>query len=106
MLWSKILPFLSTNKNLSLSQTISRALEFIEAEYLQNFSVAELAKHVDTDKNKKCDKCGADIAVEEVTTTTAATEEKKGCGGTVSVAGLALVAALGSCALFVEKKRK
>ena len=66
----------------------------------------ELAKHVDLDKNDKCDKCDAKMSVEEVTTTAPATEEKKGCKGTVSVAGLALVAALGSCALFVEKKRK
>ena len=70
----------------------------------------ELAKHADLDKNGKCDKCDAKMAADAATTTTAAadsaTEEKKGCGGTVSVAGLALVAALGSCALFVEKKRK
>ena len=64
----------------------------------------ELAKHVDADANEKCDKCDANIAPE--VTTAPATEEKKGCGGTVGVAGLALVAALGSCALFVEKKRK
>ena len=64
----------------------------------------ELAKHVDADANGKCDKCEADMTAEE--TTAPATEEKKGCGGTVGVAGLALVAALGSCALFVEKKRK
>ena len=64
----------------------------------------ELAKHVDADANDKCDKCDANIAPE--VTTAPATEEKKGCGGTVGVAGLALVAALGSCALFVEKKRK
>jgi len=38
--------------------------------------------------------------------TTAAPEAKGGCGGTVTVAGLALVAALGTCAVFVEKKRK
>ena len=38
--------------------------------------------------------------------TTEAPAAAGGCGGTVSVAGLALVAALGSCALFVEKKRK
>ena len=69
----------------------------------------ELAKHVDKDKNDKCDKCDAKMTADKVTTTATenpATEEKKGCGGTVSVAGLALVAALGSCALFVEKKRK
>jgi hypothetical protein len=46
------------------------------------------------------------MTVEEVTTTAPATEEKKGCKGTVGVAGIALVATLGSCALFVEKKRK
>ncbi len=45
LLWSKILPLLNTNKKLDFSQPISRALEFIEAEYLKNFSVAELAKH-------------------------------------------------------------
>jgi hypothetical protein len=32
--------------------------------------------------------------------------EEPGCGGTVTVAGIALVAALGTCAVFVEKKRK
>jgi hypothetical protein len=45
----------------------------------------------------------------KVENTTAATTDKtdeKGCGGTVTVAGIALVAALGTCAVFVEKKRK
>ena len=64
----------------------------------------ELAKHADADKNNKCDKCEADLTPE--TTPAADDAEEKGCGGTVTVAGLALVAALGSCAIFVEKKRK
>ena len=64
----------------------------------------ELAKHTDADKNNKCDKCQADLTL--ATTTPADDAEEKGCGGTVTVAGLALVAALGSCAIFVEKKRK
>ena len=66
----------------------------------------ELAKHVDTDKNDKCDKCGTEISADELKIDDSASEKKKGCKGTVGVAGLALVAALGSCALFVEKKRK
>ena len=49
-------------------------------------------------------------ATEEVTTkapeTTAPVEEKKGCGSSVSVAGLALVAALGTCTVFVAKKKE
>ena len=65
----------------------------------------ELAKHVDKDNNEKCDNCDAKITADE-TTAAAAAEEKKGCKGTVSAAGLALIAALGSCAIFVEKKRK
>ena len=68
----------------------------------------ELAKHVDADNNGKCDKCDAAITVATTgaETTGAAEEEKKGCGGTVTVAGIALVAALGTCAVFVEKKRR
>ena len=38
--------------------------------------------------------------------TTAKAEEEKGCGGTVTVAGIALVASLGTCAVYVEKKRR
>ena len=49
-------------------------------------------------------------ATEEVTTkapeTTAPVEEKKGCGSSVTVAGLALVAALGTCTVFVAKKKE
>ena len=65
----------------------------------------ELAKHTDNDKDNKCDKCEADLTP-ATTTPVADNTEEKGCGGTVTVAGLALVAALGSCAIFVEKKRK
>ena len=32
--------------------------------------------------------------------------EEKGCGGTIAVAGIALIVTLGTCAVFVEKKRK
>ena len=38
--------------------------------------------------------------------TTAAVEEKGGCANSVSVAGLALVAALGTCTVFVAKKKE
>ena len=38
--------------------------------------------------------------------TTAEVEEKKGCGSSVSVAGIALVAALGTCTVFVAKKKE
>ena len=38
--------------------------------------------------------------------TTAAVEEKGGCGSSVSVAGIALVAALGTCTVFVAKKKE
>lgn len=62
-----------------------------------------LAKHVDADANNKCDNCDATINAED---TTPAATEKSGCKGSVGIAGLALVAALGSCAIFVEKKRK
>ena len=37
---------------------------------------------------------------------TEAPTEKKGCGNSVSVAGLALVAALGTCTVFVAKKKE
>ena len=63
----------------------------------------ELAKHVDADANNKCDNCDAMINAED---TTPAATEKSGCSGTVGAAGLVLVAALGSYAIFVEKKRK
>ena len=89
----------------------------------------ELAAHVDADSNNKCDVCDEQLAADTDTTgeatdttntvdttakadttdTTAAAgddEEKTGCKGTVGAAGIALVAALGSCAIFVEKKRK
>lgn len=38
--------------------------------------------------------------------TTEAAEEKSGCGSSVSVAGIALVAALGTCTVFVAKKKE
>ena len=80
----------------------------------------ELVAHVDADKNNKCDVCRTKMVDDETTedttsaTTTKApetteapeTEEKKGCGGTITVAGLALIASLGTCAVYVEKKRR
>jgi hypothetical protein len=42
----------------------------------------------------------------ETTTPTTDKPEESGCKGSVSIAGLALVATLGTCAVFVEKKRK
>ena len=63
-----------------------------------------------------------EVTTEEITTTEPATEEpsaeapetteptaeepKKGCGGSVSVAGIALVAALGTFTVFVSKKKE
>ena len=41
----------------------------------------------------------------EAPTTEAPAEEESGCGSTIGVAGLALVAALGTCTVFVSKKR-
>ena len=41
----------------------------------------------------------------EAPTTEAPAEEEGGCGSSISVAGLALVAALGTCTVFVAKKR-
>ena len=40
------------------------------------------------------------------TTEPTAEEPKKGCGSSVSVAGIALVAALGTCTVFVSKKKE
>ena len=88
----------------------------------------------DTNNDYKCDECGAACGEAPTTTapttteattiaptitaptttsaatkkpsTTTAAKEEKGCGGTVTVAGLALVASLGTCAVFVEKKRR
>ncbi|MBQ8208495.1 MAG: helix-turn-helix transcriptional regulator [Clostridia bacterium] len=45
LLWSKILPLLYTSEKISFSPQITAALEFIEAKYLDNFPVSELAKH-------------------------------------------------------------
>ena len=72
----------------------------------------DLADHKDKNGNGKCDVCNAEMPAETTPAENSDTAnagddaEKKGCGGTVTVAGLALVAALGSCAIFVEKKRR
>ena len=69
----------------------------------------ETEKNADDATDKKTEKPTDKVTEAPKATENKATEpeeEKKGCGGTVSVAGLALVAALGTCAVFVEKKRK
>lgn len=45
LLWSKLLPHLYASEKISFSPQITSALEFIEAEYLRDFPVSELAKH-------------------------------------------------------------
>lgn len=45
LLWSKILPLLDESKKIIFSSAVTSALEYIEKEYLSNFSVAELASH-------------------------------------------------------------
>ena len=47
-----------------------------------------------------------DAPATEAPATEAPAAEEKGCGGSVSVAGLALVAALGTCTVFVAKKKE
>ena len=90
-------------------------------------AISATGEHEDADNDYKCDECGAPYSEAPTTTaptttaptTTAPTTTKapetteapktevpKGCKGTVGVAGFALVAALGSCAVYVEKKRK
>jgi len=77
----------------------------------------DLGEHRDGDTNGKCDLCEADLSGE--TTASAETngsnvtdkpdtsdKDKKGCNGTVAGVGLALIAAVGTCAVFVEKKRR
>ncbi len=45
LLWSKILPHLDSNIKSEFSPAVNAALEYIEKEYLRNFSVSELALH-------------------------------------------------------------
>ena len=47
-----------------------------------------------------------DVTTAAPAVTTAAPEAKGGCGGMITFGGVALVATLGTCAVFVEKKRK
>lgn len=44
-LWSVILPHLCTNEKIIFSQPIKMALDFIESQYLNDFSVSDLARH-------------------------------------------------------------
>ena len=71
------------------------------------------ASHTPDADGTKCKDCGTALEVEttkpvENTTPATDTEEVKnsGCKGSVAAAGLALVAALGICTAFVEKKRR
>ena len=70
--------------------------------------VAEKEHELDADG--KCKNCAYIMPseYEEDTTAPAQTEpaEKKGCGGTVSLTAVALIASLGTCAIFADKKRK
>ena len=59
-------------------------------------TVVETKLH-ELDANGKCKNCAHVVSTPD---------EKKGCGGTVSIAAVALVASLGACAIFVEKKRR
>ncbi len=45
LLWSRILPHLDSSKRITFSPAVTSALEYIEREYLTNFSISELAKH-------------------------------------------------------------
>jgi hypothetical protein len=63
------------------------------------------------DADGKCMDCDVTLEADttkpvETTTPTTDKPEESGCKGSVSIAGLALVATLGTCAVFVEKKRK
>ena len=83
--------------------------------------VAALGHAYDDDNDATCNTCGDVREVETESSTPAApttdaptteapvTEapaEEKGCGGSVGIAGLALVAALGTCTVFVAKKKE
>ena len=78
--------------------------------------VAALGHAYDDDNDATCNTCGdvREVETDEVTTgevtteapTTEAPAEEKGCGGSVGIAGLALVAALGTCTVFVAKKKE
>ena len=65
-----------------------------------DITVEEKAHELDEDG--KCKNC----AYVEVIETTPVTTDKKGCGGTIALTGIALIASLGAGAVFVEKKRR
>jgi hypothetical protein len=73
--------------------------------------IVEAVEH-EFDAAGNCNNCAVVIPPETTPadTTPPATDtaepENKGCGGTVSVAAVALVASLGAGAIFVEKKRR
>ena len=48
----------------------------------------------------------AEVPATEAPTPEAPAEEKRGCGSTVSIAGLALITSLGACTVFVTSKKK
>ena len=67
--------------------------------------------HTPNADGSKCEDCGTSLltdTTDKITDTTPNTDttKEKGCGSMISVAGLALVASLGACAIFIEKKRK
>ena len=117
---------LTAGKHCSVCNTVTVAQQ----------SVAALGHDYDDDNDATCNTCGDvreidtdevttdevttdevttdEVTTNEVTTETPTTEEPKteapaedkGCGGSVGVAGLALVVALGTCTAFVAKKKE
>ncbi len=72
-------------------------------------TVDALGHTYDNDKDATCNVCTQvrEIETEAPTTDTGAADNKKdGCKETVSIAGLALVIVLGTCAVFVSKKKE
>ena len=73
--------------------------------------VVEATEHELDESGTFCEACGMTFEpepadTEPVATTTPAATEKKGCKGTLSGVSIALIASLGACAIFAEKKRK
>ena len=78
----------------------------------------ELLAHSDSNSDGKCDSCDITVNINNTTNTTPVgsdspddasnntTGAEKGCGGTVSAVGIALITALTSCAIIAEKKRR
>ena len=78
--------------------------------------VIEATEHLLDEAGTFCEACGMTLDTKPVATKPVATAaptvsnvtklEKVGCKGTVSLTAVALIASLGACAIFAEKKRK